>query len=161
MVRRIDMTIKVKERAVRIGFALLLMTSVSSWSQATGDVSDNVVFRDGSGEWSAESMEIGKILVKRAEENKTIVLRITADYPFNFRFDQMTNKEIRIQEKEVRQLVKQIVEPLAKRSQIFFEKEKLVVTVNGARVIATPAGVKALLSDYRVLHMVETNPHVF
>ena len=119
----------------------------------------DVVFRTVDGRLSAKSKEMGSNLTRKAEERGQIGLWITLNIPFNVEPTSMTPRERAAQRKAVRDGFRDILRPLLRLGIISHPDNGPNQRANGCKVVATSAGVEALVSDDRILHIIETaNP---
>lgn len=125
-------------------------------AQDNGDSQLNVVYRDPEGKLSKDSKNFARILARKAHANGTVALWVTLNYPFNTNIGEMSQSELDAQNTAVRDGFDELLEPLIARRLVSHPNNVPVVFGNGCRVLANSAGVRALVSDKRVLHLIET-----
>lgn len=147
------------EKNARLVLSIVPILLVSYAELSSGQNNDSVVYyeihKDVNGMMSDASKKMARTLIGRADTNGKVTLWITLNYPFQTTIEQMTDKEIKKQQKAVEREFKKLLKPLVKKGAISYPAGELVVTANGCRVVATAAGVKALVSTEKVLHMAE------
>ena len=154
---------KLANRKLRSNCGPLLLTCAfvlafpieGAWSQSGSDEL-NVVYRDFGGELSEESEVMAQKLVRKAQANGTVTLWVTLNYPFQTTFDEMTKREIAAQDRAVRKGLRKLLRPLVRKGVVSHGNNGFKVIANGCKIVATAAGVRSLVADKRVLHMVET-----
>ena len=115
----------------------------------------NVVYRDTAGKLTEDSKYFAKRLIKKARQQGSVLLWVTLNIPYQTNMAEMTPDEIASQEAIVQQKLSELLDPLVRRGFVSHPGGAPVIAGNGCRVIATATGVRALVSDSRVLHIVE------
>ena len=133
--------------------ALFVLAASDYKAQASADPRPLTFYRDGSGGISAQSRENAKTMHRISRKKGEVVLWITLDYPFNFYMDQLSQQEIDEQSAEVRQRLKEIINPLIRRGQVRHSLQGPRFWGPGCAIRAKPAGLRKLLSDTRLLQI--------
>jgi len=149
MTNRISIAVMV----VLLGSACLLAEVARS--QVASDGRQLVVYRGSDGRLSDESRELARVLVRKALANGTVELWLTLNYPFQTNVEALSPADREAQEAAVRSGFRELLAPLVARRMVFHPNGTPAVFVNGCRVTATARGVRRLVFDRRVLHMVE------
>lgn len=135
---------------------LATMTFSTTWAQSGGDGRLNVVYRGSDGKLSKDSKYFARVLAQKAHANGTVALWLTLNIPYETNQSAMSAEEIAAQQASVRRSCAELLNPLVARRAAIHPNGELASDANGCRILVTAQGVRALVADKRVLHLIET-----
>lgn len=146
---------------MKFGLSVIMLLSgtlmaASAWCEKTNNEAMIVVYRDSTGELSDESKRFAKVLAKKAKKQGTVALWLTLNMPYQTDMAAMTPDQIAAQEVVVKSTFAELFRPLIARNWVRHPNGSPLIAGNGCRILATARGVEALVSDDRILHLIET-----
>jgi hypothetical protein len=142
---------KLNLRSVLAGIAALSLACGVLASDSTG----LILYKNSDGLLSQNSRDRASQMTTIAAKNGEIALWITLNYEINLYLDQQLHKDqIAQQNDEIRSGLESVLSPLIARGQIRYPKGEPYIVGPGCAVWASPAGLRALIADARVLQIV-------
>ena len=117
-----------------------------------------VFYRDGNGDVNSASMADARVMARIARRQGYVTLFVTSDFPFNLNFDELTQEEIEDQNNRAADYMAETLAEAIASGHVWLPPEGQNVFGPGCRVQATPAGLRALLRDERLVQVVATDP---